>query len=133
MAVPGEVLHQTGERRQPASNCGRRGFVDFAHDALPSDDGPVVHLAQLFIGPDVQRPHEMPDILFVCTPCALALLLGKPNVFLGDLGQRRDGHYLLTSHRTCRGDHGGGAFITAGRPVFLRLGCVNLHCGSASL
>jgi hypothetical protein len=83
--------------------------VDLAHDALPGDDGAMVHLAQLLIGADRQRPHEVPHVLLVGAAGAFAFLLGKPDVFFGDVGQRRNGGNGLAGALQNSGrKHGGG-------------------------
>lgn len=56
MVVTLEMLAQAGQRREPAPHGGRRRFLDFTHNALPGDDGAMVHLAQLLIGADGHRP-----------------------------------------------------------------------------
>ena len=86
-----EMLEQAGERREPASDGRGLGVVGLTHDALPGDDGAVVHLTQLVIGLDVQRPHEMLHVEFVCASGAFVFLLGEPDFFFGDVGERRDG------------------------------------------
>jgi hypothetical protein len=64
MVVTLEMFEQAGERGEPAPHGGRRRFLDFAHDALPDNDGAVIDLAQLLIGADDQRSHEVPHILY---------------------------------------------------------------------
>jgi hypothetical protein len=91
MAVADQMLHKAGECRKSAPDGGSRSFIHLAHDALPGDDRTVIHPSEFFIRADAQCAHEMPHVLLVCAACALALLLGKPDVLLRDLGQRRDG------------------------------------------
>lgn len=90
MIVPHEMLEETGECREPAADGRGSGAVDLAHDALPGNHGAMVHLAQLVIGSNHERAHEMLDIELVCAAGALAFLLGEPDVFFGNVGERRD-------------------------------------------
>ena len=50
----------------------------------------VVHIAQLVIGPNHQRPHEMLHVELVSTAGAFAFLLGEPDVLFGNVGERGD-------------------------------------------
>jgi len=91
MVVALEMLEQARQCREPAPDGGRGGVLGFAHDALPGDDGAVVHLAQFVVGRDVKRAHEMLHVELVGAAGALAFLLGEPDVFLGDVGKLGDG------------------------------------------
>jgi len=66
MVVAHQMLEQAGKRREPAADSRRASSVNLAHDALPVDNGAVVHLAQLVIRLDVQRLNEVLRAACVC-------------------------------------------------------------------
>ena len=90
MVVTLEMFEQAGQRREPAADGGGLGLIDLAHDALPGNHGAVVHLAQLVVGLDMQRPHEVLHVELVGAARAFAFLLGEPDVFFGNVGERSD-------------------------------------------
>ena len=102
------MLEQAGKRRKPAADGGRLGLIDLAHDALPGNHGAVVHLAQLVVGRDMQRAHEVPHVELVGAAGAFAFLLGEPDFFFGDVGERGEGRNdLARSFRTGGGNTAG--------------------------
>ena len=66
------------------------GLIDLAHDALPGNHGAVIHLAQLVVRPHMKRAHKVLHVELVSTAGAFAFLLGEPDVFFGNLGERGD-------------------------------------------
>ena len=59
--------------------------------ALPGNHGAMVHFAELVVGADAQRLHEVLHVQFVGAARAGAFLLGEPDFFFGDVGERGDG------------------------------------------
>lgn len=55
-----QVLEEARQRCEPEADGGMLRLLNFTHDAFPGNHGAVAYLAKLFIGADVQRPHEMP-------------------------------------------------------------------------
>jgi hypothetical protein len=62
--------------------------LGLAHSAFPSDYGAMVNLAQLIAGGDGERPHEVLHVEPIGPARARALLHGKPDLILGNLGER---------------------------------------------
>src|SRR5262249_24167491 len=85
-----KVLEETGQRCQPAADCSGSGAVDLAHNALPGNHGPVVHLSKLDIALDAERLHEVLHVELVSTAGAFAFLLREPDLLLGNLRKRID-------------------------------------------
>ena len=90
MVVTLEMLEQAGQRREPAADGGRLGLIDLARDALPGNHCVVIHLAQFVVGLDAQCPHKMLHVELIGTARAFAFLLGEPDVFSRNVGERGD-------------------------------------------
>ncbi len=73
-----------GQRGKPAAHRGGRGALLLAHDSLPRDHRPVVHLAELVGRGDAERPHEVRHVEPVGAAGAGALLASEPDLLFGD-------------------------------------------------
>lgn len=87
VAVPHGMFEQTGKRSEPATDGGRLGLVDLAHNALPGDHRAVVRFAQLVVGCDIHGAHEVLYVELAGAAGTFAFLLGEPDFFFWDVSE----------------------------------------------
>jgi hypothetical protein len=81
------MLEQARKRGEPpAYSRGGRTFLLALHP-LPGDDRAMIDLAQRLGCDDIERLHEVTHVEPVGAAGAGALLLGQPDLFLGDGGE----------------------------------------------